>query len=437
MRRSLALGLAAAAVLASASPAAAEPTSPEERAAAIARPAVVLVEVNWHGWIRDPRTGEVFGGPAGYKATTSCSGAVVHEDGYVVTAGACLDPAPIVALAVAELTKLGRVEDPATAATQLADNAVLEGATEGSSPVRDVRVERVVGGSATPERDIAPATVVDVRGPGDVGVLKVPRGRMSAVALADVGDLPAGTPVLAIGYPEAEDATEPVNESGQITTRRAIADKPYYEVSAPARTSMTGGPVVDMDGRVIGLTTSADEDGNTLVTASTSVADLLRREGVEATPSANDRNYTAGLEHYFDGEYAKAVEFFDAVLAATPDHQQAGEYRRLAAGREDTGRPLLVWLIAACGAVAVLAAAAGAILLVMRRRHAGADLPTPPFGFPMPTAGPASGPIPVAGPVSAPIPVAEPPADGQVTTPSVASDVTMPAVGPGKDGTAT
>lgn len=391
MRRLLAAGVAATALLATAPPAGAEPASPEERAAAIARPAVVFVEVGWHGWIRDPDTGEVFGGTAGYRATTSCSGAVVHEDGYVVTAGACLDPAPLVALAVAELSKLDRVEDPATTATQLAEDAVLEGATEGSSPVRDVRVERVVRGLA---RDVAPATVVDLRGPGDITVLKVPRGRMPAIALADVGDLPAGTPVLAIGYPEAADATEPINESGQITTRRAIADKPFYEVNAPARVSMTGGPVVDMDGRLIGLTTSARTDGNSLVTASTSVTDLLRRAGVEATTSANDRNYTAGLEHYFDGDYPKAVEFFDAVLAATPDHQQAREYRRSAAGHEAGGWPLLVWLIVACGAVAVLAGGAGAILLRMRRRAAGYDLPTPPYGIPAPVSGPTGDTVP-------------------------------------------
>lgn len=439
--------LALVLVLLAAAPAAADPASPEERAAAIARPAVVFVEVRWHGWVRDPRTGEVFGGPAGYEAHTSCSGVAVAEDGYVATAAHCVDAGPaggggaLIDLAVADLTKFGRVGDPELAATQLATNAVVEGATPGSPPLREVQVERVVGTGALPRRDVAPATVVDLLpvDDGDVAVLKIPRGQLATAEVVDEDALPAGTPVLAIGYPAAaEEATdpgmEPSNKNGQISTRRAVAGSPYYEISAAASPGMGGGPVVDMSGRVIGLV-SALPEGETqsfnLVTASSSIRKVLRRENVRAEPSANDRNFTAGLDRYYDGDYPAAVEFFDAVLKATPTHQQAAEYRKLAAGQGSDGGPdLLLILIVGCVAVAAFAAAGGTVLL-MNRRRADANLPTPPYGFPSPAHGlpvadpasPAHG-FPVTGTPSPPLGTPLPPADPDPTTeqPTVPGD---------------
>jgi serine protease Do len=376
-------------------PAAAEPASPEERAAAIARPAVVSVEVSWHGWVRDPRTGEVFGGPSGYSVTSRCSGVVVAENGYVATAAHCVDPGPaggggaLVDLALTELTRFGRVGDLDQARAQLTDNAVVEGSTAGTPVRREVRVERVTGTFSRPEHDVAPATVVDLlpTGDGDVAVLKIPRDRLAVVEVADEDALPAGTPVLAIGYPAAAEeatdpGTEPSNKNGQISTRRSVSGSPYYEISAAASPGMSGGPVVDMSGRVIGLVSAAPK-GETqpfnLVTASSSIWKVLRGEDIGAAPTANDRNFVAGLDRYYDGDYPAAVEFFDAVLAATPSHRQAAEYRRLAAEHGTGGLDVLLLLIIGCAAVAVGTAAAGVVLL--RRGH---RVPTPPFGFPPP-----------------------------------------------------
>jgi hypothetical protein len=403
--RPFALLLCGGLVLFGATPAAAAPSSPEERAAAIARPAVVFVEVDWQGWVRDPRTGEVFGGAEGYRTTTSCSGVVVHEDGRVLTAGHCVDPGPfggggaLIDLAIAELTELGRVRDPEKAAAQLAEHAVVEGEKTGSGPLRDIRVTRVVGdgdSSDNPGTDVAPATVTELMEPeaGDVALLKVPRTGLPALTLADEDDRPAGTPILAIGFPASvgratDPSTEPTNKNGQISARRSLDGKPYYEISAAASQGMSGGPLVDMDGRVLGLVTAApagETQSFNLATASTSALELLRGNGITPGPGAIDRNFNAGLTHYFDGDYAEAVEFFDAVLAATPDHRQAQEYRARAEEHGSGGPGLLVILIVVCGGIAVLSGAAATILLA-RRRRADRDLPTPPMGIPMPVTG--------------------------------------------------
>ncbi|GAB3451215.1 S1 family peptidase [Actinophytocola sediminis] len=385
------------------------PASPEQRAAAITRPAVVSVEVDWRGWVRDSRTGEVFGGQEGYQVTTRCSGVVVTENGYVATAGHCVDAGPsggggaLVDLALAELATLGRVGDQDEARAQLTTAGVVEGATAGTPVRRDVRVERVIGTSSTPDRDVAPATVVEVLPPGkgDVALLRIPRDGLSSVAVSAEDELPAGTPILAIGYPAAaqeatDPGTEPTNKNGQISTRRTVAGTPHYEISAAASPGMSGGPVVDMSGTVIGLVSAAPK-GETqpfnLVTASSTIWQALREHRVMAAPSANDRNFVAGLDRYYAGDYPAAVEYFDAVLAATPTHRQAAEFRRLAADQGTGGPDLLLLLIIGCATVSVLAGVAAA-LLARQRRRVVADLPTPPYGLRLPVPPPSTPPLP-------------------------------------------
>ncbi|TDV46116.1 S1 family peptidase [Actinophytocola oryzae] len=359
-----------------------QPASPEVRAAAIAQPAVVHVSASWQGWVRDARTGEVFGGAGGYTFTSSCSGAVVDGDGYVATAGHCVDGDDgLIDMAVAELASLGRVRDRAAARQQLADNAVVEGARTGSPVTRRVQVERATGTGRT---DVAPASVVGVAAEGDVAVLKVPRSNLPALEVTDA-DVAAGTPVVAIGYPAAsEQVAEPSGRNGRISGARD--GPPFLEISAAVAPGMSGGPVVDTRGRLVGLVSRlpGTPRSSNLATAATTLTGLLRGKGIAPGLGPTDRDYRTGVEAYYDGEYDTAVEYLDAVLAAAPS-PQARRLRDLAAGRGGHGRDngLLVALIVACAGIAVFSGAAGVALLARRRRAAMAA-PTPPYGFPVP-----------------------------------------------------
>jgi hypothetical protein len=245
-----------------------------------------------------------------------------------------------------------------------------------------------------------PATVVDLVAPtdGDVAVLKVPRDRLPAMEIRPDAP-PVGTPVLAIGYPgSAEVATdpnlEPSSKNGQISAHRTQQGRPFYEFSAAATHGMSGGPVVDMQGRVVGLI-SQGSPGETqsfnFASAASNLADVLRGKGIGAVQGPIDRNYRTGLDRYFAGDFDDAVEYFDAVLAGTPTHVQAAAYRQLAVdkgGSAAAGNTLIVSIAVACGAAAVVAGAAGAILVsVGRRRRAQSTMDTPPFGIPLPLAG--------------------------------------------------
>ncbi|GAA0245908.1 hypothetical protein GCM10010492_51690 [Saccharothrix mutabilis subsp. mutabilis] len=416
IRRTTILPAVALALAALAAPPAlaAAPSSPEERAAALARPGVVFISVTWHGWVRDKRTGEVFGGTGGFEVKTSCSGAIVTPDGHVATASHCVHTGPhggggaLFAAAVAELAKVGRVRDEAKARRDFAEHGQAEGATPDSPVDRSIQVERMEAKGSEQVRDIAPATVVDLVAPedGDVAVLKIPREHLPAMEVRDE-QTAVGTPILAIGYPGSASAAvdpslEPSSKNGQISARRTQQGRPFYEFSAAATHGMSGGPVVDMDGGIVGLV-SQGSPGETqsfnLAASSQTLTDVLKGKEIKAAVGDHDRDYRTGLDRYFEGDYDAAVEYFDAVLAGSPGHQQASEYRKLAAdkGGKPGGAPTLLIVFAVlCAGIAIATATAGtAVLMTRRKRLAAASAPvlaTPGAGFPVPsTATPAGG----------------------------------------------
>ncbi|NUT51289.1 MAG: trypsin-like peptidase domain-containing protein [Saccharothrix sp.] len=369
-----------------AAPAVAQPSSPEELAAAVARPAIVLVTVEWHGWVRDKRTGEVFGGAAGYVVEATCSGVVVRPDGHVATASHCVHTGPrggagaLFDAAIEDLAAVGRVADRAKAKQQLVEHAVAEGANPDRPIDRAIRVERMEATGDGPIRDVAPATVVDLVAPddGDVAVLKVPREHLPSLEIR-TDQTPVGTPILAIGYPASAGAVvdpslEPSSKNGQVSARRTQNDRPFYEFSAAAAHGMSGGPVVDMEGRVVGLV-SQGSPGETqsfnLAAASATLLDVLAGKEVKPERGEHDRDYRTALDRYFDGDFDRAVDGFDAVLAASPGHLQATEYRRLAVDRGGSASDdsaLLIGLAILFGGIAIATATAGTAITLTRRR---------------------------------------------------------------------
>jgi serine protease Do len=326
-------------------------------AVAVARPAVVAVGTSWHGWVRDEKTGEVFGGAKGYRFASSCSGAVINGSGYVVTAADCVDHEDgLLAMAVDDLAAVGRVRDKAAARQQLAERAALEGARPGSPVDRRIEVTRALGGG---DQDVAAADVVAVD--GGIAVLRVPRGDLPAVEVGP-GDTPVGAPVLVLGYTG-------VIQHGRVTDRRGG----LLEVSVGGT---PGGPVVDERGRLAGVLV---QPSPTLAAQATTLADVLAGRDVQAGLGPGDRDYRTGLDAYFRGDYDSAVEFLDAVAGANPE---AARFRDMAVARGGAvpGNALVVVLLVLC---AVAAVAAGACAFAVAARDRRMDTPTPPYGFPM------------------------------------------------------
>ncbi|MEV0678868.1 trypsin-like peptidase domain-containing protein [Actinosynnema sp. NPDC050436] len=400
------LGVAALLALTPLPAAAAQPSSPEERAAAVARPGIVYISVTWHGWVRDKKTGEVFGGTEGYEVKTSCSGAIISPDGYVATASHCVHTGPLggggalFEAAIADLSRAGRVRDVAKARQQFAENGLAEGFGPDSPVDRSIQVERMEKRDSEQVRDVAPATVVDLVAPadGDVAVLKIPRQNLPSLEVRQ-DQTPVGAPILAIGYPGSTDkavdpSLEPSNKNGQISARRTQGGRPFYEFSAAAAHGMSGGPVVDMQGGIVGLI-SQGSPGETqsfnFAASSQTLTDVLRGKEVQVGTGQHDQDYRTGLDRFFEGDYDGAATYFTAALAGSPGNQQAADYLKQATDKGgvpgSSPTTLLVVFAIVCGGIAVATATAGTAILLARRKRAakaaapGGPLPTPPGGY--------------------------------------------------------
>lgn len=357
--------------------AAAPEYEPEERASALARPGLVQVDIRWSGFVGVEGAGAEASRRAGppIEFFLRCSGFYVNTTGRLVTAAGCLDPArarPFF-LAQAEAAAAGpaaRIEGDRTGVP--GGDFALSVQWDQARP----RTATATGGA--PER-LLDATVV---GPvsAEVAVLQagVPAGERSGdrpvVALGTAAEVRKGRPVVALGYPGAVDETDPaggfpVDRWGAVLpTDGPDADRPF-EVSAAAVGAMKGGPVIDMEGRAVGLSGfNADGSEETFpVVPAKAIVEALNATGTEAGTGPLDADYRAGLDHFYAGEMNEAIARLERV-APGPGRQDAAAF--LARSRDlqklddqrGTGLPVLV--------VVVVILIAGATFLVIRNRTA-------------------------------------------------------------------
>jgi hypothetical protein len=324
-------GTAAVIVAATLAPAVvAAADTPTNRAAAVAQPSVVYIEVHWRGWVRDTKTGEVFGGRTGYELTTRCSGFFAAPDGTIVAPAHCVDPGKNGVLpmfqdkVVADLAAAGRITTMDKGREKLAATTALEGAKAKSPAIRDIFVQSgpaVVPAGADEAMLAKVVSLATPGGAGDVAILQVTEGRQPALEVVSTPS--AGTSVVLIGYPassRSSSALLPSVTEGNLGGGIELGD-------------LSGGVVVDRKGRVVGLVGAATEGGSSAgdpklaILPTTGIAEQLASANVEAGPGAADRNYRRGLDKFYDGYYTAAIKYFDATLAAIPGHGLAQEFR--------------------------------------------------------------------------------------------------------------
>ncbi len=382
--------------------------APEERAAAITRPAVVYLEQLWSGYITD-HEGDVLNDGDPFEFATRCTGFVVNPAGYIVTAGHCVDRSEARKTFIDIGAQYWIQRGWATTADYdrlLAIGEVnwkVEGKAKDSPIDQAVYVQRGVAtsglrsGEAFPARVIASSSVEA----GDVALLKVEQSNMPSVLLAPPTEIQIGTPVLSIGYPgstdEVTDQTlEPTNKDGKVSAKRTLGSVPFYEISAANSGGMSGGPTVDLEGRVVGLVSfgpSGESQAFNFIAPSSMIAEVLNRNGVKNELGRIDETYRQGLGHYFEGDFDKATASFDQVLAIVPSHQQAQEFKQRAAERKATegdggsGGGGIVIAAVGLGAVALVAVVVALLAKQRSRRPSGPPSGTM-AGYPTGQAGP-------------------------------------------------
>lgn len=325
----------AALVMTFAAPATYAAETTTQQTADTVQASISRISIEWKAFVYDDLTTSW----TKISFASDCSGFTIDPDGYIVTAGHCLDPElasdSAIEYRAQDLYESNKAFFQSKGIT-LEDlvayglkNWVVEGKAQGSEPQATVTVTLPSGENSEGSTSYE-ATVLEVDATNDVALLQVDASNLPALQLAAEEDISIGDAVFAVGFPGLrDDVTDPSNrptfKSGSISdiaATRNQGDVPVYETSAPMGQGMSGGPTVNADGEVVGVNsygTTLNNDFN-WIAPSHLVADLLERNGVDAELSQTDLTYRHALEAFYSGDFRSSVAKLEAVLDEQPNH---------------------------------------------------------------------------------------------------------------------
>jgi serine protease Do len=360
--------------------------SPEARAAAMIRPAIVYIETKFSGWVID-ENGTALNNGDPFDIVARCTGFAVKSDGYIGTAGHCVD-ADFQRGEIIRFAAQGLAADRGETVDQLVEfgtaNWTVEGQKRGTLPDTEV----MVSGAGQRGVDVKPlpARILDLRplGEGDVALLKVELGNkiIPSAELSQADEPQVGDPILSVGYPASTEnvtdfSLEPTVKSGTVSAKETWQTQPIFQVSAPMTQGMSGGPTVDLHGQVIGLNSFSpvgEQQAFNYIAPVQGLKELLARNGVQAGLSPADNAFRAGLDGYFTGKYSDAIAGFDRTLELSPQYPGAFDMRTDAArllaqsGNAGGSSGVKPWMFIA-GFVAVAALVGGGVLVFALSRR--------------------------------------------------------------------
>ncbi|KUI26114.1 hypothetical protein AU195_14150 [Mycobacterium sp. IS-1496] len=394
------------------------------RAADLITPAIVYIETRVTGTVVDPQQQQQINDGAPFQSTLRCTGFAITSDGYIGTAGHCVDPEEnrkAIVISAAEQLSGGDVTR-ASLEELGADQWIVEGKVPGAGPDQEI----VVSGAGQREKvEPIPARVVTFRplGQGDVALLKVeldnqaiPTAQLALDTTPQVGD-----EVLAVGYPEStagvtDYSLEPTVKSGTISAKQTWKTQPLFQVSAPMTKGMSGGPTVDQDGRVLGVNSfmpSNEDQPFNFITPVSGFNELLGQANVTPKLSPADEAYREGLDNFEAGKYSEAIDNFGTALAISGDYPGARDKQREAVrlraerGDASSGPPTWLLLLLGLGALAVVGGGVLAFVLMRRNREpALAGVGPSPHQQYAPSGGGSAGRPPTPAPPPGPAPSA-------------------------------
>jgi hypothetical protein len=267
-----------------------------------------------------------------------CSGFIADPDGYVATAGHCLDPElagdSAIQMRAKQLYNQNRnfFEGKDISLAQLIEygkqNWQVEG-QNGATPTPSAEVI-VPSGDNSDDPVTYPAEVVDVDAANDVGLLQIDATGLPALLLADPEDIGIGDSIFAVGFPGLRDSVtdpslRPTFKSGSVSDTGATRDQgdvPIYEISAPMGQGMSGGPTVNAEGEVVGINsygTTLNNDFN-WIAPSHLLDDMLQANDVDGELGQTDILFRQALDAFYSDDYRTAAAKLQAVLEEVPDH---------------------------------------------------------------------------------------------------------------------
>ncbi len=135
-----------------------------------------------------------------------------------------------------------------------------------------------------------------------------------------------------IGFPWTSDIGQdnimnPTVTTGRISGKVMLGGTEVLQVQGDARPGNSGGPVLDINGMVVGMLTMGTDETNNYLRPVNDIKEMLNRNGVENKLGMLDEEFKKGLINYRMGNYQEAINNFNAVLNLNQKHLLAQEYR--------------------------------------------------------------------------------------------------------------
>ena len=341
----------------------------EQRVSPYVEPSIVFVGGEWTASIWDSKFDEYVGGKnKTFSIPIHCTGYVVGEAGWIATAGHCVRPDDDIHTglkAVAAQWALSNkwygdasqdaVVDHLTRYWDLDAEVGEDSAADHAA--RNVEVSWGTSVSGQDSSDGKAARVIQFQKKleaGDGAILRINETGLNALPLDASVTAETGEPVAAIGYPASVDNVTEVDYTPSIKTGTISSVKEMkgglvtvYEINAEIDGGMSGGPMVNMSGEVVGTNSFGllDENGEekdqgfSFVHQSARIAELMGSSGATNTLTDTTKTYRAGINAYFEGDKALAVASLEKVVAEQPGNGVAQRYLEKAKEMPDPPPP--------------------------------------------------------------------------------------------------
>lgn len=166
----------------------------------------------------------------------------------------------------------------------------------------------------------------------DIAILRITpsTGRaLSSVLLGDSSMVKIGDQLSSIGYPYTADygQSNPLDPSvfpASISGKRSLNGVEVLQVSGYAEGGSSGGPVIDKEGKVIGLVSAGTDNMLNILRTSNDIKSILSSENKLGQV---DSEWRTGLAMFYSNHYSEALKHFDAVLNLSSGHSLAQEYK--------------------------------------------------------------------------------------------------------------
>lgn len=207
----------------------------------------------------------------------------------------------------------------------------------------------------------------------DLAILKIEGSNFPTVQLGDAQNIQIGKEIYAIGYPgivqelmgmltDEGSQLEPSMTKGVISAKKKLTDgTEAFQTDAAITHGNSGGPAVDMGGKVIGVTTwslgdNPGGEGFNFLISSEEVKRLLARNNVKTDQtSLSTAAWAKGLDLFGQKKYSDALKEFEKAKNLYPDNLDLQGYitkcQEAIARGEDKSSSSWGWIILAAFAV--------------------------------------------------------------------------------------